>query len=276
MSTPLQNIDEYLRRQGFPAAPPPTLESLRALQQRHTAAFPFESLSTLMHRPVPIDVPSIERKLLHEGRGGYCYELNGLYLALLTQLGFDARALDARAVLGRPADAHAARTHMLILVTLEGASYICDVGFGGLVPTAPLRLSVDTLQVTPHEAYRLTMRDSQYLLSAQVSNHWCGLYRFDLQTDAAIDQVVGNWYVSTHPDSPFIGRLAAARTGPGLRKTLSDASFAIHHVNAATERRELPDADAVMAVLREEFNLRLPGDPALREAIAARVAAGAR
>ena len=100
MSATLADVAPYLRRLGHDQPPAHTLSTLRALQARHTAAFPFETLSTLLRLPVPLDLPSIERKLLHDDRGGYCYELNRLFLALLHTLGFDARAIAARVLMG--------------------------------------------------------------------------------------------------------------------------------------------------------------------------------
>ena len=114
MSEPhLGNLALYLQRLGFDAPPAPTLETLHQLQLRHTGAFPFENLSTLSGQPVLIDLPSIEQKVLHDGRGGYCYELNNLFLALLQALGFDARGISGRVVMGQPEGAWTARTHRL-------------------------------------------------------------------------------------------------------------------------------------------------------------------
>ncbi|AWV08616.1 arylamine N-acetyltransferase family protein [Marilutibacter maris] len=275
MATPLTDMDLYLQRLGFDAPPAPSLDTLGVLQRRHTAAFVFENIASFMHAPVPIDLPALQRKLLHEGRGGYCYELNGLFLALLQQLGFEARALTARVVMGTGEDALTARTHQLALVTIDGVAHVSDVGFGGMVPTAPLRLDTEAAQATAHEPYRLLRRGDGYLLSAQVGDEWRPMYVFDLQPQAAIDLEVGNWYVATHPDSGFRHQLRAARTGPGYRKTLRDGSFAIHRTGADSERRELADADAVIEVLRREFELRLPQGPALRERIAGHLASAA-
>lgn len=147
--TRLTNLALYLQRLGFDTPPAPTLETLRQLQLRHTGAFPFENLTTLLGEPVLIDLPSIEQKVLHDGRGGYCYELNNLFLALLQTLGFDARGITGRVVMGQPEGAWTARTHRLSLVTLDGVRYISDVGFGGMVPTAPLMLDTETEQFTP-------------------------------------------------------------------------------------------------------------------------------
>lgn len=261
------DLNTYLKRLDYSSAPPPTLQTLRELQVRHTAEFPFETLSTLLHAPVPVDPPSVEDKLLRQGRGGYCFELNQLFLLLLQALGFDARGLTGRVVMGGPEDAQTARTHMLVLVTLDGVRYITDVGFGGMVPTGPLLLDSEAQQATPHEPYRLTLVDGTYTLHALVTGSWRAMYLFDLQVAMPIDYTVGSWYVSTHPDSPFLGQLLVARTGPRLRKTLNNGSFAIHRLGETSERVQLQSVDAVLEVLRDEFAIRLPEHPELRSAI---------
>lgn len=260
-SSPLKDSALYLQRLGYTAAPPPTLDSLRQLVQRHTEDFPFETLNTFMHLPVPVDLPSLERKLLHDGRGGYCYELNRLFLALLHRLGYDARALSGRVVMGGPEDAVTARTHLVLLVTIDGTPYLADAGFGGMVPTAPLRLDTEAVQPTPHEPYRIVRQGEVYVLRAEVAGEWRALYRFDLQPQEEIDLEMGNWYVATHPDSSFRGRLTAARTGTGLRKTLQGNRFTVHRVGAASEHRGLNSVDDIIAVLRDEFGICAPTLP---------------
>ncbi|CDG83215.1 arylamine N-acetyltransferase family protein [Janthinobacterium agaricidamnosum] len=258
------NFSLYLQRLGYDRPPAPTLETLRHLQPRHTVAFPFETLSTMLHDEVPIDLPSLEHKILHAGRGGYCYELNNLFLALLLQLGFDARGITGSVVMGGSEDEHKARTHMLILVTLNGVRYIVDVGFGGMVPTSPLLLDTEDEQPTGHEPYRLTLHDGSYTLRAQVAGDWRALYVFDLQTQGPIDYEVGNWYVSTHQNSPFLGQLVVARTGAGLRRTLNNGSYAIHRIGAKSERWQFTEVDVVIDLLQNEFGIRMPQHPQLR------------
>ncbi|MBX9401524.1 arylamine N-acetyltransferase [Lysobacter sp. BMK333-48F3] len=265
---PQEDLQLYLQRLGYERAPAPTLDSLRELQRRHSHAFVFETINSLLQAPIPIDLPSLRRKLLHDGRGGYCYELNGLFLTLLQQLGFQARGLTGRVLMGGPEDAVTARTHLVALVEIDRERWIADVGFGGMVPTGPLRLDETGEQTTPHEPYRLERRDAgQYLLRAKVGEEWRAMYVFDLAPQEQIDYVVGNWYVSSHPQSPFRGQLFVARTGPGWRKTLNNDSYAVHRLGQPSERRELAGADEVIEVLREQFGLRLPDEAALREAI---------
>ncbi|MBJ2216720.1 arylamine N-acetyltransferase family protein [Pseudomonas sp. MF7453] len=257
----------YLQRLGYASPPAPTLQTLRDLQLRHVCTFAFESLSTLMQMPVPIDLPSVAQKVLHQGRGGYCYELNQLFLALLQALGFDARGITGRVVIGGPPDAHTGRTHRLSLVTLDGVRYITDVGFGGMVPSSPLQLDKEAPQATAHEPFRLTHHQGSYTLWAQVGEEWRGLYVFDLQVQADIDYEIGNWYVSTYPGSPFVGQLKAALLAPGQRHTLANARYALHYLDRPSEKRTLESADELLGLLRDTFGIRLPDQPQLREAV---------
>jgi N-hydroxyarylamine O-acetyltransferase len=258
----------YLQRLGYDSPPPPTLQTLRDLQLRHVCTFAFESLSTLLRLPVPIDLPSVEQKVLFDGRGGYCYELNQMFLALLQELGFDARGITGRVVMGGPPDARTARTHRLSLVTLEGVRYITDVGFGGMVPSSPLRLDTEAVQATAHEPYRLAFnqQEGSYTLWAEVAGEWRGLYVFDLQVQAAIDYEIGNWYVSTHPASPFMAQLKVALLAPGKRHTLNNAQYAIHCLDQPSEKRVLKNAQELRVLLRDTFGLRVPTHPTLEDA----------
>ncbi|KRB06005.1 MULTISPECIES: arylamine N-acetyltransferase family protein [Pseudomonas] len=259
MSEPrLTDLVLYLRRLGFDAPPAPTLETLRQLQLRHTGVFPFENLTTLSGEPVLIDLPSIEQKVLHDGRGGYCYELNNLFLALLQDLGFDARAISGRVVMGQPEGAWTARTHRLSLVIINDVRYITDVGFGGMVPTAPLLLDTRAEQPTPHESYRIDLHVDGFTLRANVAGEWRAMYIFDLQRQEDIDFAVGNWYVSTHPESTFVKQLMVARTGEGWRRTLNNGSFAIHRIGHDSERREVTDVQELIGLLGSEFGIRVP------------------
>jgi N-hydroxyarylamine O-acetyltransferase len=267
----------YLQRLGYDTPPAPTLQTLQDLQLRHVCSFAFENLSSLIRLPVPIDLPSVEQKVLLDGRGGYCYELNQMFLALLQELGFEARGITGRVVMGGPPDARTARTHRLSLVTLDGVRYITDVGFGGMVPSSPLQLDTEAVQATAHEPYRLTF-DGQgsYTLWAQVAEEWRGLYVFDLQVQADIDYEIGNWYVSTHPKSVFVGQLKVARLAPGKRHTLNNAHYAIHSLDRPSVKRSLGSADEVVQVLTETFGIRVPDTATLRQTLDGLVQAAAQ
>lgn len=263
------DIPRYLHRLQLDAPPPLNLAGLTLLQQRHNALLPFETLSCLLRDAVPIDLDSVQRKLLDERRGGYCFELNGGLLALLQALGFDAQPLSARVLLAAQDGELTARTHLLLRVHVEGEDWLVDAGFGSLTPTVPLRLHDTAPQATPHERYLLQRLgdDGDFVLSAESSDGCRAMYRFDLQAPAPIDNVVGNWYVCTHPDSSFPGQLRASLTGPDWRRTIGSGNYTEYRPGQAPDKRPLHDVGDVREVLQQRFGVQLPDDPRLDPAI---------
>lgn len=259
-----KDVATYLDLLGYETRPEATLATLRDLQLRHTCTFTFETLSTMLHLPVSLQLSSLKSKILYGGRGGYCYELNKLYLALLRELGFRVRGLTGRVTMNGSPDARDPRTHMFLLVEIEGLAYISDVGFGGLVPTTPLRLGSRDVQETPHGPYRISQHDGSYTLWNHVASDWRALHVFDLQSQGEIDFEIGNWYASTHKDSSFVGQLIVARVAEGGRRTLRNGSYALHRIGFESERRQITDVDELVLVLESEFKLRLPQNPEMR------------
>jgi N-hydroxyarylamine O-acetyltransferase len=261
------DLDAYFARIGYAGARTPTLETLRAIQLRHAQAIPFENLNPLLRWPVPLEARSLEQKLVHDGRGGYCFEHNLLLSHALTALDFRVTGLAARVLWnGRPGVVPA-RGHMLLRVDLGTTPYVVDVGFGGMTLTGPLRLEVDVEQATPHEPFRLVTVGSEFVMQAKVANTWQPLYRFALQEQLLPDYEVINWYLSNHPSSPFVQGLIAARVAPDRRYALRNNELAIHYLRGSTERRILRSGAELRRALEEELWLRLPAtselDPAL-------------
>ncbi len=210
------DIDAYFQRIGYRGTAEPTVETLRALHDLHPLAIPFENLSPVLGWPVPLDLPSLERKLIREGRGGYCYEQNTLFAGVLRQLGFQVRGLSARVLWNSPEDAITARSHMLLEVMAEGEAYLADVGFGGLTQTAPIRFMPGLEQETPHEPVRLVQSGSYFYSQAFVKGAWKTVYRFELVEQFAPDYEIANYYVSTHPELAFPARSAGRQARSGM------------------------------------------------------------
>src|SRR5262249_32706841 len=150
----------------------------------------------LLGRPVQLDLDALVRKLIEDGRGGYCFEQNLLLGHALRSLGFEVAYLAARVIWEAGDPERRARTHILLFVQLGGGGCTCGAGFGGLTLTAPLRLEPDVEQATPHETFRLRRDGREFLLDAQLAAEWKTLYRFDLQQQRQIDIEVLNYYVS--------------------------------------------------------------------------------
>lgn len=260
------DLNAYFERIGYsgPARPAPTLDTLRALHLLHPLAIPFENLDVLLGRPVRLDLASIQRKLVTERRGGYCFEQNRLLRSVLQTLGFRVRSFAGRVLWGREAPDMPPRTHMLLLVDLDEGTYLADVGFGGMVLSAPLAFESGLEQITPHGAFRLEDAGGEprsFILQALVNGNWAPVYRFDLDPQYDADYEVANHFVSTHPQSIFVNNLIAARLAPGKRHALLNRRLRVHHVHDGRDEDEQRDLESVADLrraLENEIGIRLP------------------
>ena len=263
------DLDAYLRRIGYVGGREPTLDTLAALHLHHAQTIAFENLDPLLGRPIPLDAASLERKLIHDGRGGYCYEQNLLFGHVLRALGFQVTGLAARVLWTYYADdAITARSHQLLRVDLEGGPYIVDVGFGGQTLTGPLRLEPDVEQDTPHEVFRLVTAGDGFRMQCRIGAAWKSLYRFGLEEVFQPDYEILNYYASSHPTSRFVSSLIAARPATDRRYALADNQLAVHHLGGPTERRVLATVSELRETLESVFLLRLPDAPELDTALA--------
>jgi len=262
------DLDAYFTRIGYAGPRRASLETLAAIHLQHPIAIPFENLNPLLRWPVRLDAPSLQQKLVRDGRGGYCYEHNLLLSHVLRQLGFQVRWLAARVLWNVPEGIVRPRSHMLLLVDLPEGRYVADVGFGGLTLTGPLRLQTDITQRTPHEPFRLIADDEGYVMEARIDGAWRSLYAFDLQEQRLTDYEVVNWYLCHNPESHFITGLFAARADHGRRYALRGIEFAVHSLDDGTERRLLTSAGELRTALCDIFHIALPEGPELEAALA--------
>ncbi|BFI95664.1 MAG: arylamine N-acetyltransferase [Rhodanobacter sp.] len=256
--TPAFDLDAYLRRIGHRGTLQPDFSTLCALAAAHAAAIPFENLDPWRGVPVLLQPAAIERKLLHQGRGGYCFEQNLLFADALRAVGYVVQGLIARVLWNQPEDAITAQTHMLLLASTSDGRWLVDVGFGSMTLAGALRLEPGVAQPTALEPFRLVERDGEWRLQACVRGDWLNVYRFDLQPREHVDFAVANHFVSTFPDSRFVRHLVAARTAADRRLSLLDREFTVRRPGREPERRTLRDGAEVCDVLEREFLLRLP------------------
>jgi N-hydroxyarylamine O-acetyltransferase len=245
----------YLRRVEYEGALEPTEGVLRAVHLAHATHIPFENLDILLGRPVRLDLASLQAKLVHGGRGGYCFEQNALLAAVLEEIGFPVTRLAARVRYGTTA--LLPRTHMLLLVRCEGRTWLADVGFGaeGLLHPVPFGSGEVSEQFA--WSYRVVQEDGPWVLQSLHGAGWTDLYAFTLEPQHAVDYELANHYTSTHPDSRFRKTVTAQLAAPGVRRILRGGELTVDDGTSVT-RRTLAGADDLAAVLAESFGLRLP------------------
>ena len=256
------DLAAYLRRIGLGASPAVDLHGLEALHEAHCAAIPFENLDILLGRPIAVDLPAVQAKLVAGRRGGYCFEQNTLFAAALEALGFPVTRLAARVRANttelRP------RTHMLLRVDLPEGPFVADVGFGGdgLVLPVPLEGGREVFaepRDTPGAVGHRVVREGGEVraLQAFADGTWKDLYAFTLEPHYAVDYEMANHYTSTYPRSHFVLSLTAQRARRHRRAILRNRELVIRGAGGLSSS-SIRDPDHLLEVLADEFALVFP------------------
>lgn len=192
----------YLQRINYSGETTPTLNTLNALHHAQFYNIPFEDFDIQLGRGIDLAPGAIFEKIVHQMRGGYCFELNGLFLMALQAFGFDVRPLLGRVhITGTPTG----RGHQVELVTIEGEQWIADVGFGAGTPRTPMPLEVD--RPTSHDGQTVRLVNSEpwgIMLQELINDEWMNLYSFDMNHVCQSDIDYGNHFTATHPSSLFV------------------------------------------------------------------------
>jgi N-hydroxyarylamine O-acetyltransferase len=252
------DLDAYFRRIGYAGTVAPTAAVLDDLMQAHVQSVPFENLDVLLERGIDLEPASLQRKLVNDRRGGYCFEQNGLFLLVLQAIGFDVTPLSARVRYQRPRDYTPARTHLFLRVTIDGVPWLADVGIGALSLTSAIRFDVDSEQQTRHEPRRIVREGPRFFHQVRFNGEWHDVLEFTGEEMPPIDRELANWFTSAHPQSHFRNRLIAARALPdGGRLTLLNRELTARHRAGETTTRIVVSPEELLDVLEEAFGLRL-------------------
>jgi N-hydroxyarylamine O-acetyltransferase len=268
MSDKAFDQDAWLRRIGYDGSRVPTLETLQGLVGAHSTAIAYESIDVLLDRTPNLDLASLQEKMIARGRGGYCFEQNMLFRAGVRSLGYNVTSLQARVVRGLEIDAPRPMLHMVLRIDLPEGLYLADVGFGNLAPTAALKLAPLIEQDTPHETMRFIAMGDELTLQSKLGERWDHIYRVVSLPRFDAEYEICNWFTGTHPQSPYVNNMIAARPGPSrTRLTLFNARFNVRHASGEVERRTLQGEAEYRGVLASEFGIKL-SDGDLRTALA--------
>jgi len=253
-------LDGYFARIGHSGPTEPTLATLAALQGAHARAIPFEGIDRLLGAPIPLDIASLERKLVKSRRGGNCFEHSLVFGEVLRRLGFTYAYLGARVRWMSPPDAPMGpREHAVVMVALPAGDFLVDLGFGARVVDAPIRIDVGVEQDTPAGRFRIGRDGALYALSARLPQGWRTMHAFSLEPQFAADYAMANAYAPLNPHLPFLKNLVAERVADGVRHRLINRRLAIEARDGAiVDERVLADADELEAALDAHFAITPP------------------
>jgi N-hydroxyarylamine O-acetyltransferase len=255
----MSELDAYFERIGYPGPRDPTVDVLHAIHRRHALSIPFENLDVLGGGRIDYSPTAVFAKLVHQRRGGYCFEQSHLLLQVLRALGFNAVPLIGRV---RPAGATTVfgLTHMLLRVECGGRTFFADTGYGNLSLLEPLELKLGERQVHAGlEPRRLVAEGPLLVQQAELKGTWTDIYAFSPTEAPAMDFEIGNWYTATHPDSRFVRNLIAVRLEPDCRHTLLNREYHVRHAGDRLDARTVATPAELRDLLTGTFGLDLPG-----------------
>ena len=250
------DIKKYLQRIGVDEVLPANVESLKMLQRRHLLAVPFENLDIHWNHPIVLDTDAFYKKIVGENRGGFCYELNGLFNVLLRDLGFETKMVSAR--VGRGSGIFSPEfAHMAIIVKIQDEEYIADVGFGEFT-AEPLRFVLNEEQQDPTGTFRIvkfSYEDSEYFeIAKKEEAGWRSEDIFDLKPRELSEYSGMCHFQQTSPESHFTQKKICTLMTDTGRKTLTGDKFIETEDGAKTEI-PVTSEDQFNEILEREFGI---------------------
>jgi N-hydroxyarylamine O-acetyltransferase len=246
------DLNAYFQRIGFTQEARADLATVTALMRCQLRTVPFENLDVQAGKIVSLIPEEIVEKIVQRQRGGYCYEVNGLFAMALHALGLPYQFVAARPMFY---PARRPKTHMGIVVTIGEEQYLCDLGFGSYGIRAPLHLgSLDVEIAQDFDCFKLSkLNEIEYLMQARVKGEWLNQYSFNLSPQEWIDFMPANYLNSTHPDAIFVQKyLIIKQTETGRVMLVGDTFKRIHQ--GEESERKIADAER-SELVRNEFGL---------------------
>ncbi|RKP45184.1 arylamine N-acetyltransferase family protein [Trinickia fusca] len=246
------SLRHYFERIGFKGEPKADIATVTELMRCQLFTVPFENVDVQAGKIVSLVPEEIVEKIVGDARGGYCYEVNGVFAMALQALRVPYQFVAARPMFY---PARRPRTHMALVVTLDNTRWLCDLGFGSYGIRAPMNLDLLDVEVQQDADTFMLSRgdDGVYLLRALVDGQWVNQYGFDLSPQEWVDFVPANYLNSTHPESIFVQKLVIVQHNAEGRKILAgDLLKLVAH--GRTQQRTIAASERA-DVLAREFGL---------------------
>jgi N-hydroxyarylamine O-acetyltransferase len=254
IEAPSFDLQQYLNRIKFSGEIELNIEGITKLMRSQLFSVPFENIDVQAGKVISLNGEDIVNQIVNKNRGGYCYQINGLFSLALQEIGIPHYYVAARPMVNPGQNP---KTHLGIIATIENEEYLIDLGFGGNSIRKPLKLS-DTGTEIQHDSDTFTLvktEENEFLLQVLIGKEWSNLYSFGLTPQRWIDFKPANHYNYSHPDSVFVQNLIVVLQNPeGKKIVFKNAVKSV--TNGATEIVSFED-DQLESILESEFNLKL-------------------
>jgi N-hydroxyarylamine O-acetyltransferase len=248
------DLQQYLKRINFQGEIKLNLEGIKKLMQSQIFSVPFENIDVQAGKVISLIGDDIVNQIVNKNRGGYCYQINGIFSLMLQEIGVSHYYIAVRPLVNPGQNA---KTHLAIIATIENEEYLIDLGFGGNSIRKPLKLNEIGMEIQ-HDFDTFTLvktEDNEFLLQILIGKKWSNLYSFDLAPQRWIDFKPANHYNYSHPDSTFVKNLIVVLQNPLGKKILFKNS--IKSVTNGTAEVVSFEEEQLESILKSEFNLKI-------------------
>lgn len=256
--SPLPDQEAYLDRIGYSGVAEPTLDCLKALMTAHLRTVPFENLDVFyVHKEPSLEVEALFEKIVKNRRGGYCFELNGMFQKLLEAIGFSCSCHIGR--IGHGQKFHYPISHRVTVVEIAGERWFCDVGFGGPVPSEPAKIVLNKpFESSNGHRYEFTKTGLEITLSLEDNGGFAPVLSFVEEPADPVDFLALNAFCAFSPIEPFIHKQMVWRATENGRWSL-DGNVLRLHENGNVKEERLETEEHLRKVLLERFGIMYPG-----------------
>ena len=249
------NLQAYFQRIHYTGDTTPTLANLKQIHRAHLMHIPFENLNIHMPRPIILDEDLLFEKFIDEHRGGFCYEQNGVFHAVLTQLGYEVYRLEAN-VRGGDGNYSPPMSHMCLLVIIDRVRYLTDVGFGASF-IEPIEIDNPEIQVQDVGQFKIVHDgDTLYYYAQNVGQDEMTIgYRFYLQPYELEDYVDACHYTQTSPNSHFTQSRVCSRWSDEGRITVTEGKLILTTWDGERTETPIESEDQFHELLQQHFGI---------------------
>ena len=252
----MEKIDRFFQRIGMDPQTKieHTTDFLSRIQLHCVLNIAYENLDILAGKPICLTPEALYDKIVLHGRGGYCFELNGLLTHMLREMGFKASERFARFLRGETSIPM--RRHRVTIVHLTDGDYLCDIGVGQIAPRYPLRVAENVIQEQNGETYRF-VRDTQHgwILCELYHGEWRNYLCFSDDEALDVDFLQPSFYCEHHPDSPFNKGFMLAIKTPLGRRTIDKDCYKVFEGETLVHIQESLSEEQLHALFASEFRL---------------------
>lgn len=253
-----EQIKTYFDRINYNGGVEQSVDNLTAMHRLHLQYIPYENLDLLNNVPLSLGVEDLYNKIILNGRGGYCFELQGLFCHLLESLGYSVTQYAGR-FMDEPWHVQM-RRHRILVVTLNGKRYVCDVGVRSESPHVPLELVENMVQSDSISEYCYE-KDPFYgwvLMQRERNKDWKPLLGFTEEPQIDDDFTMPSFYCEKHPDSTFNKFMKISIFTEESNKTIVGNVFKVYSGARVIERYKIETKEAAINLLQTNFGIEVP------------------